>query len=109
MAFLLYTYTRRSTNRGYTRIYWRCIEREICNGTVSTNYNAHNGIYLVKGKPHSHEADFVEIRVQVVVRAIKRKVEEHYNAPPSSIFKDEVATVANDNKVIMMLPQRKNN
>lgn len=83
-------YTRRSTNRAKTRVYWRCVE---------------NGIFFLRGKAHSHVPDQIEIGVQEVVRSLKRKASEHPNAPPASLYRDEVAAV-NDNVVIMNLPQR---
>lgn len=43
--------------------------------------------------------------MQEVVRGIKRSAAEHPNAPPSAIFRDEVANV-NSEEVIANLPQR---
>lgn len=57
----------------------------------------------MKGKPH--KPDFIEVRVQEVVRRIKRKAIEHPNAPPSKIFQEEVSQM-NDNEVIANIPQR---
>lgn len=100
------SYSKRSTNRAQTRIYWRCIDRDACNATCSTNYNVQNGIFILLGKPHTHENDNVQMKVQEVVRSIKRKAIEQPNAPPSSIFRGEIASVSNDNEIIMNLPQR---
>lgn len=81
------------------------MERNVCSGTIITNYNVHSGIILKKGKPHSHESDEIDIQVHEVVRTIKRKAREMPNAPPSSIFRDEMATVSNE-EVLANLPQR---
>lgn len=64
-----------------------------------------NGIILKLGKPHYHEEDHVEIRVQEIVRSIKRRARELPNAPPSSIFQSQVSTV-NDEEIIANMPQR---
>lgn len=103
---ILKRYSRRGTNRASTRIYWRCVERAICNGTASTNFNVHNGIFIMLGKPHLHEPNYAEIRVKELVRGIKRRAEINPNAPPSSILRDEVSSVADDNEVLMLMPQR---
>ena len=95
MHFFFYRYTKRRANRGLTKIYWRCIERETCGGTITTNYNTHNGIILQKGQDHTHEEDHVQIQVEQIVRGIKRRPRQLPNAPPASIFRDEVATVSN--------------
>lgn len=60
---------------------------------------------MQRGKDHTHEPDEVEIEVQEVVRSMKRRAREQPNAPPSSIFRDELARVQ-DNEVISNLPQR---
>lgn len=52
-----------------------------------------------------HEADNIEIQVQEVVRAIKRRAADNPNAPPTSIFRAEVSTIANQ-EVLANLPQR---
>lgn len=60
---------------------------------------------MKRGKKHSHEANEVQIQVQEVVRSIKRRAEQHPNAPPSAIFRDEVSEITNQD-VIMSLPER---
>lgn len=60
---------------------------------MTTNYNVHRGIILKRGKVHTHESDQIEIAVQEVVRGIQRKARDQPNAPPSSIFRDEVARI----------------
>lgn len=57
------------------------------------------------GKSHLHEASNIEVAVQEVVRAIKRRAEEHPNAPPSAIYQQEVSQISND-EVIANMPQR---
>lgn len=42
-----YRYQRRSTNRDKTKIHWRCTERDICNGTTTTNFNVSAGKFLI--------------------------------------------------------------
>lgn len=100
-----FRYTRRSSNRQQTKSYWRCIERDGCTGTVTTNYNVNNGIYITIGKRHTHEPDNVEMEVQSVVRSMKRRAAEHPNAPPSSIFRDEISAVRSE-EVLARLPQK---
>lgn len=56
-------------------------------------------------KSHLHEASNIEIAVQEVARAIKRRAEEHSNAPPSAIYQQEVSQISND-EVIANMPQR---
>lgn len=91
-------------NRAQTRFYWRCLERNVCNATGSTNFNVQNGIFFLCGKPHLHEPDDVEMKVQEIPRAIKWTAtkQNHPNAPPSSIFRDEISTL-NDTEVSMKL------
>lgn len=52
-----------------------------------------------------HESDKAAIQVQEVVRAIKRRAQEHPNEPPAAIFREEVARI-NDEEVLANLPQR---
>lgn len=47
----------------------------------------------------------MQIEVQEVVRSIKRRAEQHPNAPPSAIFREEVSEVRNE-EFIMTLPER---
>lgn len=60
--------------------------------------------FFLCGKPHLHEPDDVEIKVQEIVRVIKWTAtkQNHPNAPPSSIFRDEISTL-NDTEVSMKL------
>lgn len=66
-----FRYQKRRCNRNQTKIYWRCEERDLCNATMTTNFNVHNGIILQRGKPHTHEANQVHVNVQSIVRAVK--------------------------------------
>ena len=100
-----FRYTRRNMNRRQTKIYWRCIERDTCNGTIITNFNVDAGIVLKLGKRHTHEVSNVGIKVQEVVRAIKRRAADHPNAPPSTIFREEVTDI-DDEEIIACLPQK---
>lgn len=98
-------YERNRVNRAQTKIYWRCRERLECGGSVMTNFNVSAGIFIVRGKAHTHEPDFADIRVKEIVRGIKRRAMDEPNAPPSSIFRDAVSNVT-DEQVIATLPQR---
>lgn len=101
-----YSYHKHSTNRNQTRTYWRCEKRDICNGSLSTNFNINDGIQDLKtGKAHTHEVNPVDIEVKNVVRAIKRKAVEHPNVPPSALYREEVVQVRNE-EVLMSLPER---
>ena len=59
-------YQRRSMSREQTKIYWWCIERDSCNGTITSNFNVQNEIILQRDKPHAHEPSIVEIEVHEV-------------------------------------------
>ena len=80
-------------NRQQTKIYWRSIERDTCNGTATTNFDVDAGIVLKLGKRHTHGISNVDIMVQEAVRAIKRRAADHPNVPPSTIFREEVANI----------------
>lgn len=101
-----YRYTKRSTNRTKTRIYWRCIDRKYCNGTCSTNYNLQDDISVLLGKNHIYAIYTIDIKVQEVKRGIKRKAAENPNASLSAIFRSTIAGVSNDDEVIWNLPKR---
>lgn len=62
------------------------------------------GIYLKEGKPHTHEADLVDIQVTEVVRNIRQRLEDNPNAAPAAVF-GNIAGIRNE-EVIASLPQR---
>lgn len=43
-----FRYQKRSNNRDQTLIYWRCEQRDRCNGTITTNFNTSNGTFFYK-------------------------------------------------------------
>lgn len=59
------------------------------------------------GNQHLHEQDNIEIQVAEVVRAIKRRAEDHPNTPAAKIYHSEVSKIGNfREEVIANLPQR---
>ena len=86
LFFLSIGYQHRSVNREQTKIYWWCIERDSCNGTITSNFNVQNAIILQCGKLHTHESSMLKIEVQEVIRAMKRRAVDNSNAPLVSIF-----------------------
>lgn len=106
LEFSGHRYSQRSIAANLSRIHWRCLERYTCNATCTTNYNIEAGIIVRLGKnPHTHEVRNVEIRVQEIVRSIKRRAETHPNAPPAAVFLSEVSNVTDD-EVLSNMPQR---
>lgn len=101
-----FRYQKNRPNKHRTKIYWRCADRDNCSGSITSNFNVGRGHIIVqRGLAHTHEADHTEIRVQEVVRGIKRRAEQHPNEPPSRVFLEAVAGERNE-EVLANLPQR---
>lgn len=100
-----YRYSKVRHHKDLTKTYWRCQQREICRGSLITNFNIQAGVIVQGGQRHSHEPDFIDMEVQEVVRSIKRKAADNPNLPPSAIFLSEVSSVSNQ-EVLVNLPQR---
>lgn len=62
-------------------------------------------LFCVMIDRHTHEVETVTIKVQEVVRAIKRRAVENLNAPPSEIFRAEVSGIVNQ-ELLSNLPQK---
>ncbi|KAK3931315.1 ATP-dependent DNA helicase CHL1, partial [Frankliniella fusca] len=66
------------------KLYWRCVERKVCNARCHTNADLDNLRMLKDGTDvHiNHEADHRAIKARKVMRGVKRAAEEHPNDPP---------------------------
>lgn len=98
-------YHYHSKSKNQRKIYWRCAKRDICNARCITNANWEEGIRVEKAGRHEHEATRGEIIARQTVARIKRRAEEHPNEPPTSIIREEVRNIHNE-EVQVLLPER---
>src|ERR1043166_6616176 len=77
----------------------------MCSGSCVTNYDVENNITIISEGQHTHESDRSSVRVQEVLRGLKRRAEEHPNQPPSAVVRDELSAVSSED-VLMALPER---
>lgn len=82
LEFSGHRYTRRLVSCDQLKMYWRCIVIYTCNATCTTNYFIESGIIVRLGKKpqiyKTTETQNNEIKVQEVVRAIKRRSSYFY-------------------------------
>lgn len=62
---------------------------------------------LARRRAHTHASERVRIRVQEVIRDIKRRAEELPNAAPSSIYAAATQSIVDD-EIVANLPKRAN-
>lgn len=100
-----HSYHYHSKSKNHRKIYWRCTKREICNARCITNANLEEGVHVEKSGRHEHEGTRAEIEVRRTVASIKRRAEQHPNEPPTTIIREEVQNIHNE-EVQVLLPER---
>ena len=77
------------------RTYWRCRKMDECDARVVTTGNAENLAIVKGGNPedHLHAPNIEEVNALKVVRSVKRRAEEHPEAPPAQILRTELSKV----------------
>ncbi|KAJ4444651.1 hypothetical protein ANN_06447 [Periplaneta americana] len=100
------SYHCHSKSNNETRIYWRCVKRDICNARCVTNANVHAAITVHSVDRHEHGTFPSEVKVREIVALIKRRARDHPNEPPTAIIREEIHNVE-DEATQILLPKDK--
>lgn len=105
-----YLYHHHSFNKGGSRRYWRCERRATCNARCITNNvlpeNAES-LTIIKCDmtKHLHPPDPAKVVVRQVLNQIKEAARANPNAAPSTIIRENLHNVTNE-EVLIQLPQK---
>ena len=81
-------YTKLRTSSDGERLTWRCVKRDSCHVTLTTNRNG--TVVTREPNEHHHAADWEDCKAEQIKHRIKRSALEQPNQPPSALLSNEL-------------------
>ena len=99
-----YRYVKIRSNNDKILTFWRCVIRKTCRTGCTTNYSESSQLRISSrsSQSHTHASEESEIKVDDVVRGIKRKALSQPNEQPIKIIQQELAAVDDPEFLVKM-------